>query len=332
MENTTTLKNNDFFDNFLQGLLSMPGVKVKRDEFIKQTLAKHTASFDLIEKAVEVGVLKAGFSRARVDVIAKKVMNENVFDCTKYSFIAGIPGGAAMVATIPADTAQFYAHSLILAQKLAYLYGYDDLWNGEMNHDESKNQMMLFLGVMFGVSGSAATLKVVTANLSKQAVKKLPQKALMKTFYYPIIKKIGKLLGVNITKQSFAKGVSKVIPVLGGVISGGITFASLSAMGEKLRLALSDGTNEDYIEKHIEEDIQIVNEEVEAATELTVDNSLEDIGNDLGDEFMATSQSKSVVDVIEQIEKLNKLKEISAITLEEYDVLKIQLMEANSNN
>lgn len=271
MENATIAKNNEFFDGFMKGLLSIPGVKVNRDDFLKQSLAKYTASFDLIEKAVAIGVLNAGFSKSRVDQIAKKIISSSVIDSTKYSFLAGMPGGFAMIATIPADTAQFYAHALILAQKLAYLYGYDDLWDGEANYDEAKNQMLLFLGVMFGVSGSAATLKVVTANLSNQALKKLPQKALTKTFYYPIIKKIAKILGLSITKQSFAKGVSKVVPVIGGFISGGITYASLNHMGSKLRQALSDGISAEYIENHYKEDIQIVNEEVEATIDLAYD-------------------------------------------------------------
>lgn len=34
-------------------------------------------------------------------------------------------------------------------------------------------------------------------------------------------------IGVKVTKDSFAKGVSKVIPVVGGVVSGGLTFASI---------------------------------------------------------------------------------------------------------
>lgn len=327
MDVTAIAKNNELFDSFFKALLSMPGVKVKRDEFLKQTLAKHTASFDLIEKAVEVGAIKAGFNRTRIDEVAKKIISSSVFDSTKYSFFAGIPGGLAMAATIPADTAQFYAHALILSQKLAYLYGYDDLWEGQINYDEAKNQMLLFLGVMFGVSGSTATLKVVTANLSNQALKKLPEKALTKTFYYPIIQKIAKVLGLSITKQGFAKGVSKVIPVLGGVISGGITYASLSHMGEKLRQALSDGISAEYIQEHYKEDVQIVNEVVEATLELACVEGLLAGEDEKAKEASELNQASNVIEIIEQIEKLNRLKEISAITVDEYEVLKTQLIE-----
>ncbi|MEK4863930.1 MULTISPECIES: hypothetical protein [Bacillus] len=46
--------------------------------------------------------------------------------------------------------------------------------------------MVLFLGV----GGSTAALKVLSSKLAQQDLKKLPNKALTKTIYYPIIKKL----------------------------------------------------------------------------------------------------------------------------------------------
>lgn len=45
---------------------------------------------------------------------------------------------------------------------------------------------------------------------------------------------------MKVTKDTFAKGVSKAIPILGGIVSGGITYASMSKMGSKLQYALSN--------------------------------------------------------------------------------------------
>ena len=43
-----------------------------------------------------------------------------------------------MVGTVPADLAQFYWHTLVLAQKLAYLYGWPDLSDkGEVDECQS---------------------------------------------------------------------------------------------------------------------------------------------------------------------------------------------------
>ena len=62
---------------------------------------------------------------------------------------------------------------------------------------------------MFGVSGASATMRVAFAALGKQALKKLPQKALTKSWYFAITKAIVKVFGIRLTKSTFAKGVSK---------------------------------------------------------------------------------------------------------------------------
>ncbi|MDO4927098.1 MAG: hypothetical protein Q3980_15745 [Turicibacter sp.] len=82
----------------------------------------------------------------------------------------------------------------------------------------------------------------------------MPQKALTKMMYYPLIKNIGKLVGIKVTKQTFSKGVSKAIPVLGGILSGGLTYFSLKPMGERLEKTLHETTH--YTEKDYKQDLQ----------------------------------------------------------------------------
>ena len=47
-------------------------------------------------------------------------------------------------------------------------------------------------------------------------------------------KKVAANLDFRMTKQSFAKGAAKTIPVVGAVISGGLTFATFPAYGQAL--------------------------------------------------------------------------------------------------
>lgn len=117
----------------------------------------------------------------------------------------GLPGPIFTPATIPADTAQFFGMTLRLAQELGYLYGYEDFWeNDELSVEKVNGDLILFWGVMFGVGGSTVAIKALSSQLSKQALKKIPQKALTKTIYYPIIKKTLSLIGVKVTKDTFA--------------------------------------------------------------------------------------------------------------------------------
>lgn len=91
---------------------------------------------------------------------------------------------------------------LRLSQELAYLYGRTDLWEEDSADSEQvTRELTLYLGVMFGVAGSASMLKMLTAKISQQLLKKLPQKALTQTLYYPILKKISAYIGIKITKN-----------------------------------------------------------------------------------------------------------------------------------
>lgn len=99
--------------------------------------------------------------------------------------------------------------------------------------------LTLFLGVMFGTQSANAAVGKVAGMMSEQVVKKLPQKALTKGVVYPIVKKVAGYLGVKMTKQTFARSVSKAVPVVGAVVSGGLTFATYLPMAKKLKKHLS---------------------------------------------------------------------------------------------
>ena len=77
-----------------------------------------------------------------------------------------------MAITIPADVAQFYGFSLKLAQELGYIYGYEDLWaSREELSEDAQNTLLLYLGVMLGVNGTAALLRAGGITIAKQVMK-----------------------------------------------------------------------------------------------------------------------------------------------------------------
>ena len=73
------------------------------------------------------------------------------------------------------------------------------------------------------------------------------------------MKKVVTLLWVKMTKEIFAKNASKVIPVVGASISGGITFASYKPMAERLRKELFSYSIAD-VEYYNEIKAQIMND------------------------------------------------------------------------
>ncbi len=228
--------------------IQIPGVKVDRQKFLAETFAKE--KFDM-QRIIDLGPIEAGCARETLAHMADKLIFMRTGASSAASFAMGLPGGLAMGATIPADTLQFFGMSLRLAQELAYLYGAQDLWiDGEIDDEAVRGQLILYCGVMFGVSGAAAGVRILSSQIAKTTLKKLPQKALTKTLWYPIVKQIGKLVGIKVTKNTVAKGVSKAIPVVGGVISGGLNFASMLPMAKRLASSL-DKANFDYSEEEI---------------------------------------------------------------------------------
>ena len=124
---------------------------------------------------------------------------------------------------------------------MAYIYGWDEIFAESSELDaNTESQLILFIGVMSGVgAANTAVAKLFGETAMNAVAKRVAAKALTKTWYYPIVKKIAAMLGQKMVKATFAKGVSKAVPILGGAISGGLTLATFKPMAHRLRKHLS---------------------------------------------------------------------------------------------
>lgn len=223
--------------------LRIPGVHIDREESLRKQFMKNYAN-DVIQDAVKFNPAHAGITVEEIDNIADQVIQYERNCVSGISLALGAPGGVAMVATLPADIAQYYGYMLRAIQKLLYLYGFPEInvENGVNIDDETMNLITLCLGVMYGVEGSVASIKILSNALGKGVEKKLLQKALTKGTFYPIVKKISRWFSVCMTKQVFAGFFRKAIPVVGGVVGGGITYLSFKPCCDNLKKSLQDTT------------------------------------------------------------------------------------------
>ena len=319
-------------ESIITSAVQIPGVKVSRSKFLAETFATEDV---ILQDVLDYGPIEAKISQERLSVIANKLILKRTSQSSLASFAAGIPGWLAMAATIPADVLQFFGMTLRLAQELSYLYGAKDIWqDGQIDDEKVKNQLLIYCGVMFGVSGAVSGLRVLSVQIANTALKKIPQKALTKTFWYPIIKKIGKAIGVKITKNVVAQGFKKVIPVIGGVISGTLNFASMMPMANKLQVALDSaafGYTEEDLEKDIIEIENISEEDVEEPVESNdtktkiVEGRKKTIEN-ISEFFTKKKNASQKDDLLETLKKLSDLKESGIITQEEFDSKKAELL------
>lgn len=219
--------------------LKTPGVKINRSKFLRKELLIHFSE-DVVGKAIDKNPAYAGIGKDNIERIAKRVILYETNKVSAISFAAGLPGGYAMIATVPADLTQYFAFILRVMQKLAYLYGFGEFELREDSiNDNTMNELLIFVGVMFGVQEAQKGIKVIASYAAARVVKTLSRKALTKGAVYPIVKKAAQQVGIRMTRQVFAKGVSKVVPVVGGVLCGGLTYATFMPCAYKLKKSLS---------------------------------------------------------------------------------------------
>ena len=146
-----------------------------------------------------------------------------------------------MLGTVPADLAQYLGHMLRITQKLAYIYSWPDLFDGDSGEvdDATAGMLTLFVGVMFGVNAAQRGVATVSQTMAAQLARQLPRQALTHGAVYPLVKKVAQKLGIRMTTQIFANGVSKAVPVIGAVASGGLTLATFFPMAKKLQKHLA---------------------------------------------------------------------------------------------
>lgn len=314
--------------SIIENAVKLPGVKVDRKAFLCERFkGVHDDELQII---LRQGPVEAGIPEAKLRKMANKLINERTALSTGASFAAGLPGGLAMVATIPADIMQFYAVALRMAQEEAYLYGAEDLWDGdELDSDKVMNQLVLYCGVMLGATSAAQAVRVMSSALAKQALKKIPQQALTKTFYYPIVKSIAKAFGVKMTKEVFAKGVSKTVPVIGGVVSGGITLFTLRPMGVRLANTLHQASFE-YTEEAFDADwkeIIKLNESEEDVSEVILhemDMAEKNVKKD--NDMSGKTEDTGKEEVFAQIKEAKELLDTGVISEQEFAEIKAKLI------
>lgn len=228
------------FTTVVESASKLPFVHINREDFLTKNLSNLCSQAQL-QKAISEGTLHTDIPISTLDSLANAVINAETIKVTTISAAAGIPGGFVMAATIPADLAQFYGFVIRIAQELAYIYGWSEIFTekSELNAD-TESQIILFIGVMSGVgAANTAVAKLFGETAMRAVAKKVAAQALTKTWYFPVIKKIAAMLGQRMVKATFAKGVSKIVPILGGAISGGLTLATFKPMSHRLQKHLS---------------------------------------------------------------------------------------------
>ena len=222
--------------NILDAAKNIPGAKIDRETFLQKEYAKYCDQAT-VDKILLNGSAIAGIELTLMDKIAADVIKLHANTATALSFAAGIPGGFAMLATVPADIAQFYFHVIAAAQKIAYTYG----WNS-MNGESERFSLILtvFIGVMAGIADANKTAEsMFTEQFTNKLGKITLGKLLDKT-----AARVAVIMGLQFTKRNVFKIAVKLLPLIGGILSGGITLLSFWPMCNNLKNSCHDIVND----------------------------------------------------------------------------------------
>ena len=196
------------FDKVLALAVELPGVKIEREEFLQKYFSSR---FDreIVARIVQTSPIRAGVNESVLYEIARECINYEKKKVSALSFATGSGGFVG----IPADLAQYMAHVLRISQKLAYIYGYPEIRSIEGSMDEKTQKIiLLFIGVMYGVSGANKVIAEISKSLAGKVGKDILRAALTNTAWYPLLKQCCKQVGIKVTKDALSKIPTKVVP------------------------------------------------------------------------------------------------------------------------
>ena len=220
---------------------NVPGLLIERESFLRGALGK-TLSAEQLRRVIEAGDY-SDVSLDDIDAVADRVIGRTRLITTGASFLTGLPSSLlALPATTAVDVAQSFAFYIRVAQELAYLYGETRDFT-EMEDDDVVTSLLIYLGAMFGIRAAGKVLILVSNNAGEILAKKFGAVAVTKVLGgmpWKVAKVITRLIGIRLTKEVAAKGIAKVLPILGGVVSGAITFTVFGPMAKRLQGVMRD--------------------------------------------------------------------------------------------
>jgi len=226
----------DVCNSVLRTALLLPGVKVDREAFLRRALSKHVTE-KVLQSAIDTSPAKAGVSKNTIRRIATASIKWHRRGVSALSFASGLPGGWWIAGTVPADLTQSFWHVLVILQKLAYLYGWPELFSEDSElelDDETLLILTIFIGAMLGAESAAKVLGDIAERAAAQVLKRLPRETLTKWGLYHLSREVAKRIGIKLTEDSFARYLLRIVPILGGIISGTVTWISFSLMTSRL--------------------------------------------------------------------------------------------------
>ena len=166
------------------------------------------------------------------DEAAKAMIKNQIKKCTTSGFLTGLGGVITMPLTIPANLGSVLYVQMRMIACTAYIAGLDV---------ESDQVQTLTYACLAGVSVNEVIKKAGVQfgqKLANSMIRKIPGE---------VLKNINQKIGFRLITKFGEKGIlnlGKVVPVVGGVINGGLDWAETKAIGNRSYKLFFEGISE----------------------------------------------------------------------------------------
>ncbi|MFI7484082.1 EcsC family protein [Kocuria sp. M1R5S2] len=162
--------------------------------------------------------------REDIEKVIKRLIIESVEAAGVNGFVTGLGGFIAMPVTLPANMAGALVINARLAAAIAYLCGYDP-------KDPHVRTVVTLIAVGSSAQNIAKAFGIkVGEKVAMQAIKKLPIVLIRE-----INKKVGFMLLAKYGSKRSLVTLAKGVPLVGGVIGGGVDATMTGAIGRTAR-------------------------------------------------------------------------------------------------
>lgn len=196
----------------LNATFKLPFIKVDRERFLRKALLSTGCTSDQIDQAIKTSPLEV-LSSEELKALAMKIRRHHRTGLSALSAACGVPGGIFIFVAVPVDTVQFFYHTFVLSQKIAYIYGFPPC----MTEEEFRDMMIIALGVGAGVSKANKAFKFVAKQAKKQLISQLQKH--QELLLPQLIREVCKALGVKLTNNTLTQIIRKGIPLISAIIS-----------------------------------------------------------------------------------------------------------------
>ena len=196
----------------LNATFKLPFVKVDRERFLRKALLSAGCSDEQIEQAIKTSPVEV-LSAEELKTLALKTRRNHRIALSSLSAACGLPGGIFIFVAVPVDTVQFFYHTFVLSQKIAYIYGFPPC----MTEEEFRDMMVIALGVGAGVSKANKAFKFIAKQAKKQPISQLQKH--QELLLPQLLREVCKALGVKLTNNTLTQIIRKGIPLISAIIS-----------------------------------------------------------------------------------------------------------------